>query len=168
MLEVHQRKEGGTDQLLQQLLPNRQPATDLYGIQVLLVEDNEINQLVASKILQQAGASVEIVNNGQEAVERLRQPYSFALILMDVQMPVMNGLESARAIRADSLNMDTPVLAMTANAYGEDQAACLAAGMNEHIAKPVDPEKLYRALLEWLGGDASNVLMDAETKSGDS
>lgn len=76
VLEVHQRKEGGTEQLLQQLLPARQPVTDLHGIEVLLVEDNEINQLVASKILQQAGASVGIVNNGQEAVERLRQPYA--------------------------------------------------------------------------------------------
>jgi two-component system sensor histidine kinase/response regulator len=69
---------------------------------------------------------------------------------MDMQMPVMSGVESTRAIRADSLNRDTPILAMTANAFDEDRQACLEAGMNDHIAKPVDPDKLYETLLEWL------------------
>ena len=137
------------------------------GIHVLLAEDEPISREIACCQLEAVGFRVDLAEDGLQALELARRN-RYAVILMDVQMPVMNGLESARAIRADSLNMDTPVLAMTANAYGEDQAACLAAGMNEHIAKPVDPEKLYRALLEWLGGEATNVLMDAETKSGDS
>jgi CheY-like chemotaxis protein len=74
----------------------------------------------------------------------------YALILMDMQMPVMNGLAATKAIRADSLNMDTPILAMTANAFEEDRQVCLDAGMNDHIAKPVDPNRVYATLLAWL------------------
>ena len=157
VLEVHQRKEGGTEQLLQQLLPARQPVADLHGIQVLLVEDNEINQLVASKILQQAGASVEIVNNGQEAVERLRQPYHFSLILMDVQMPVMTGLGATCAIRQIPGMAKIPILALTANAFNEDRIASLAAGMDAHISKPVEPNVLCEIVLHWLRKSAAVV-----------
>ena len=155
VLEVHQRKEGGTDQLLQQLLPNRQPATDLHGIQVLLVEDNEINQLVASKILQQAGASVEIVNNGQEAVERLRQPYSFALILMDVQMPVMDGFTATRILRQE-LAVTIPILAMTAGVMSSEQEECRRCGMNDIIAKPVDVNQMLHCITSHLRPELNN------------
>ena len=74
----------------------------------------------------------------------------YDLILMDMQMPKMNGLEATRAIRATSLNIDTPILAMTANAFQEDRQACLNAGMNDHIGKPVIPEVMYEVLLKWL------------------
>jgi CheY-like chemotaxis protein len=69
---------------------------------------------------------------------------------MDMQMPVMNGIDATQAIRADSLNQTTPILAMTANAFDDDRQRCIAAGMNEHIAKPVDPDMLYETLLRWL------------------
>ena len=122
---------------------------DYSGIHVLLAEDEPISREIACCQLETVGFCVDLAEDGRHALELARRN-RYALILMDVQMPVMNGLESARAIRADSLNMDTPVLAMTANAYGEDQAACLAAGMNEHIAKPVEPDTLYQTVLEWL------------------
>jgi CheY-like chemotaxis protein len=74
----------------------------------------------------------------------------YALILMDMQMPNLNGIDATRAIRADSLNRTTPILAMTANAFDEDRKLCLAAGMNDHIAKPIDPDSLYETLVTWL------------------
>jgi CheY-like chemotaxis protein len=95
------------------------------------------------------GLVVDVAEDGRQALELAKQNH-YALILMDMQMPVMNGVEATQAIRADSLNQTTPILAMTANAFDDDRQRCIAAGMNEHIAKPVDPDMLYETLLRWL------------------
>jgi hypothetical protein len=87
-----------------------------------------------------------------QAVERAKQN-RYALILMDIQMPHLNGVEATRTIRADSLNTTTPILAITANAFDEDRQVCLNAGMNDPIGKPVDPDKLFEILLKWLNGE---------------
>jgi PAS domain S-box-containing protein len=116
---------------------------------VLVVEDEPINQEVACSLLREVGLAVAVANDGAEALELARRDH-YALILMDMQMPRMNGVDATRAIRADSLNAATPILAMTANAFTEDRLACLEAGMNDHIAKPIDTELLYVTLLKWL------------------
>jgi CheY-like chemotaxis protein len=118
------------------------------GQRILLAEDNPVNQEVARALLGVVGLEVDCAPDGASAVEMaLSRPY--ALILMDMQMPVMDGLAATRAIRLQA-GPATPIIAMTANAYGEDRAACLAAGMNDHLAKPVNPETLYAMLLRWL------------------
>ncbi|MES2958648.1 MAG: PAS domain-containing protein [Pseudomonadota bacterium] len=118
------------------------------GQRVLLVEDNRVNQEVAEELLRAVGLVVELADNGERAVE-LALSRHYDLILMDVQMPVLDGLDATRAIRARR-GRGTPIVAMTANAFNEDRLACLDAGMNDHVAKPVNPELLYMTLLRWL------------------
>jgi two-component system sensor histidine kinase/response regulator len=120
------------------------------GTRVLLVEDNEINQEVAIGQLEDAEVTVDLAENGESAV-RMVQNNEYDLVLMDMQMPVMDGIEATRAIRADPRFDSLPIIAMTANAMAADRERCLEAGMNDHIAKPIDPEELFGVLLRWTG-----------------
>lgn len=129
--------------------PELQLRRKFSGSRVLLAEDEPINQEVSRALLEDAGLVVDLAEDGRQALSLARQN-RYALILMDLQMPHLNGIEATRAIREQSLNRRTPILAMTANAFEEDRQACIEAGMKEHIAKPVEPEKLYQVLLAWL------------------
>ena len=120
------------------------------GARILLAEDEPINQEVSRGLLETAGLAVDIAEDGQQALALARQQ-SYALILMDMQMPILNGIDATKAIRTSSLNTTTPILAMTANAFEEDRNTCLGVGMNDYISKPVDPDGLYKKLLKWLG-----------------
>ena len=121
----------------------------IRGARVLLVDDSEINLQVASEILRQIPVRVEVAHDGQEAVT-MTESHHYDCVLMDVQMPVMDGYAATEAIRAGPLGEDLPILAMTANVAPEDQARAKAAGMNAHIAKPIDPDRLFRELLTWI------------------
>jgi signal transduction histidine kinase/CheY-like chemotaxis protein len=121
----------------------------LKGSKILLAEDNEVNQLVAKRLLKNAGFEVDIANNGKEAFDKiLGQPYD--LVLMDIQMPEMDGLTSTRAIRALPGYEDLPIVAMTAHAMSGDREMSLAAGMNDHITKPIILNDLFAALNKWI------------------
>jgi len=124
-------------------------AQRFLGCRLLVAEDDPISQAVARGLLEAAGFVVDMVNNGEEAV-RQAQTTRYALILMDMKMPVMDGLHATQAIRGFPRCANLPILAMTANAFADDRDRCLAAGMNGHIGKPVEPEALYAALMEWL------------------
>ena len=117
----------------------------LAGARVLLVEDNPFNQQIAQELLEQVGVTVTLAGNGREALELLCR-HGFDCVLMDMQMPVMDGLEATRRIRADTALADVRIVAMTANATQEDRAACLAAGMDDFLAKPFPPGELYAVL----------------------
>lgn len=127
---------------------------DISDIRVLLVEDNELNVEIAEFMLTENGAKVETVNNGLEAVQHFEasEPGTYDVILMDVMMPVMDGLTAARTIR-DLERQDAkiiPIIAMTANAFREDAEKCMEAGMNAHLAKPLDAEKIKQTISEEL------------------
>jgi len=116
---------------------------------VLLVEDNELNREVALGLLEDAHLSIDQAENGAIAVQQLsKQDYD--LVLMDMQMPVMDGISATKALRSNPRFASLPIIAMTANAMDRDREMCLAAGMNDHLAKPIEPQKLFAALLRWI------------------
>ncbi len=119
------------------------------GTRVLLAEDEPINQEVSRSLLEDVGFAVDLAEDGLQAVALARQN-RYALILMDMQMPHLNGVDATREIRALPGCAETPILAMTANAFDEDRQVCLEAGMNDHIGKPVDPERLFETIVKWL------------------
>jgi CheY-like chemotaxis protein len=118
----------------------------LRGLRVLLAEDNGFNQQIAAELLESAGIRVTIVSNGLEALDALSLSGPFDAVLMDVQMPEVDGLEAARRIRSQTRFAQLPIIAMTANASYEDRAACLAAGMNDFESKPIEPTRLFATL----------------------
>lgn len=121
----------------------------LAGLRVLVVEDNHLNQEVASGILESVNIVVDVAENGQDAVEAVRRTH-YEAVLMDVQMPVMDGFEAARIIRADKRFRDLPIIAMTANAMKGDRERCLENGMNDYVVKPIDNDELFAALVRWV------------------
>ena len=142
----------------------REPRQIIQGARILLVEDNVLNQEVAAGLLEDIGATVSIANHGGEALELLRTA-RFDCVLMDMQMPVMDGLQATRLIRENPLLAALPVLAMTANARGEDRARCLEAGMNDFLTKPVMPDRLYAALAKWLMPGAAAPTVEATVEA---
>ena len=130
----------------------------LEGVRVLVVEDNAINQQVASEILGNAGVRVEIANNGREALVAVSSR-RYDAVLMDVQMPEMDGLEATRRIRLDPLLAGLPIIAMTAHSMKGDQERCLAAGMNDYVSKPVDTQQLFAALIRWTRPEAAQAAL---------
>ncbi len=140
------------------------------GARILVAEDNRFNQQVVTELLAAVGATVRIANHGQEALDLLRAAH-FDCVLMDVQMPVMDGLEATRQIRADPGLGHLWVIAMTANARREDRERCLAAGMDHFITKPILPERLYAELVKYMpqqaapGRDAAATVVGALTDS---
>jgi two-component system sensor histidine kinase/response regulator len=121
----------------------------LKGAKILLAEDNEVNQLVAKRLLKNAGFEVDIANNGLEAFDKVRAN-KYDLVLMDIQMPEMDGLTSTRAIRALPGYADLPIVAMTAHAMSGDRDLSISAGMNDHITKPINLSDLFAALNKWI------------------
>ena len=121
----------------------------LRGARILLVEDNEINQQVATELLQDAGFVVDVASNGQIAVDMV-QTASYDLVFMDMQMPVMDGVTATVEIRKHERFRELPIVAMTANAMQGDRDKCIAAGMNDHLGKPIEPEELRQAVLKWV------------------
>jgi two-component system, sensor histidine kinase and response regulator len=129
------------------------------GARILLAEDNAVNVEVSTALLSAAGLFVDAVTNGVRAVDHVRST-RYDLVLMDMQMPEMDGLQATRAIRALPQGRSLPIVAMTANAFSEDRAACLAAGMNDFLSKPVEPPRLYAMLQHWLPHRAGDALPD--------
>lgn len=125
----------------------------ITGSTILLAEDNEINQQVASELLEDEGFIVEIANDGQEAVDMMKasgEPSKYGLIFMDLQMPVMDGLTATQEIRKLLQYKDVPILAMTADAMSGVKEKCIAAGMNDIVTKPIDPDEMFGVMVEWI------------------
>ncbi|MBC7434879.1 MAG: response regulator [Bdellovibrionales bacterium] len=142
---------------------------DRQGARILLVEDNDINQQVASEMLTGAGMVVDIAGNGLEAVDMV-QATRYDLVLMDMQMPVMDGVDATVAIRRLPALSSMPIVAMTANAMAQDRKSCMDAGMNDFLVKPIDPDALWKMLAKWIrptvAGRATRPLEAAPMKAG--
>lgn len=121
----------------------------IAGACILLVEDNELNQQIAVEILKDVGLFIDIAENGEIALRKVNEKH-YDIVLMDMQMPVMDGVEASKKIRENSKHALLPIVAMTANAMASDRERCLKAGMNDHITKPIDPKRLFDILLKWI------------------
>ncbi len=158
--EIHVESELGCGSTFVVTLPcaiaaNRPPApAAASGPRLLVVEDNQVNQKVVTAILRKRGFVIELANNGREALAKLESAGDFDLILMDVQMPALDGLEATRLIRKDQRWKDLPIVAMTAHAMTGDKERCLEAGMNGYISKPVHPSHLLATVDEFLANRA--------------
>ncbi len=150
---IEQRKEGKV-------------LKDVAGNHVLLVEDNELNQMIGQELLAQGGLRVTIANNGKEALALLEKE-TFDLVLMDIQMPEMDGFTATRHIRARKEFADLPVIAMTAHAMVGDREKSVAAGMNDHITKPINPEELYNCVARWGKKKSADVPTEASGQEAD-
>jgi CheY-like chemotaxis protein len=126
------------------------PAGSGSPARILVVEDNHVNQKVVTAVLRKRGFSIELANDGQEALNKLENSAPFDLVLMDVQMPVLDGLEATRLIRKEARWSHLPIIAMTAHAMNGDKERCLEAGMNGYISKPVHPSLLLSTVDEFL------------------
>ncbi|MBF0627382.1 MAG: response regulator [Magnetococcales bacterium] len=131
------------------VLDRAQLTRRLAGARVLLAEDNAINRLVAEELLKGVGIVVESAENGHEVMRKLEKA-SYDLVLMDIQMPEMDGYAATRLLRADARFRELPILAMSAHALQEDRAQSLALGMNDHLTKPIDKQRLFAALVQWI------------------
>jgi PAS domain S-box-containing protein len=144
----------------------------LHGARILLTEDNDINQQIAVELLEGAGASVKVANNGREAVDILSnssQPPPFDVVLMDLQMPEMDGYQATAKLRADARFANLPIIAMTAHATIEERQRCLAAGMVDHISKPIDPGHLFETVGKFYKPkDATTFVKKSEVRAGQS
>ncbi|HEY8025077.1 MAG TPA: response regulator [Burkholderiaceae bacterium] len=136
---------------------------EFEGLAILLVEDNLLNQQLAMELMQAAGITVEIAANGRIAVEMLiASPARYDMVLMDLQMPEMDGIEATRVLRADRRFDVLPIVAMTAHATTADRTRCFSAGMNDHLAKPIDPDELFQTIEQWCPARArGTALVDA-------
>ncbi|MBF0382972.1 MAG: response regulator [Magnetococcales bacterium] len=151
-------------QMAAQILPSEESIRPIWGARILLVEDNEINRQIATELLEMAKMRVIVAENGQVGVQKV-QSETFDAVLMDLQMPVMDGYTAAGKIRKDPANADLPIIAMTANAMAGDREKCLAAGMNDHVAKPIDPKEMFGALLRWIKPDVREIPKELAAKA---
>ncbi|WP_148716542.1 response regulator [Chitinolyticbacter meiyuanensis] len=148
------------------LTTQRQAQQVLRGAQVLLVEDNEINRQIAAELLDAVGVTIDIAETGRQAVDMAKRRRYHA-VLMDIQMPELDGLTATRQIREDPAKADLPIIAMTAHALSDDRERTQAAGMNDHIAKPFRPDTLYNTLARWIGPQRSGDLLPEPQHAGD-
>jgi CheY-like chemotaxis protein len=142
----------------------RRDIQTLKGSKILLAEDNETNQEIILGLLQSSGIKISIASNGQEAVDKFKDVGGYELILMDIQMPILDGYGATKLIR--EIDKDIPIIALTANAMKEDQERTKQAGMNAHLNKPIDVEKLYETLLKYISKKTDEIIVD-ETLSQD-
>jgi len=156
VMEVFTRNSTATPTPMSLSCADTEAAAAIRGARVLLVEDNEINQQVARELLESAGLVVQVAGNGREAVEAvLADQSAFDVVLMDLQMPEMDGYEATRRLREKFGPLELPIIAMTAHALESEHQKCLTAGMNDHVPKPVDPDRLVATLVRWIKPDPS-------------
>ncbi|MBF0380807.1 MAG: response regulator [Magnetococcales bacterium] len=149
IMMVFGEKQIRHDQLSKVLANENETKAKIGSAKILVIDDNEINQDVAKGLLEQVGLMVKCVGSGREGVSALQRD-SYDAVLMDVQMPDWDGYQTTQHIRSEPRFAKLPIIAMTANAMPEDQKKCIAAGMNDHLAKPVRPERLYSTLTKWI------------------
>ena len=138
--------------------------TDRFrGMRILVVEDNKINQQVIRGLLEKGEIDVSVAENGQEAINAITKD-SFDAVLMDLQMPVMDGLQATQKIRRNSKFKDIPIIALTANVFQTDVEKCFAAGMNDHLAKPVKLDELFAMLSKWIGAGGGSSVGDGPSR----